>query len=176
MRFIIVLIASIFLGSVANADHHEIYDYKIKLTNGKELNLANYKNKPFMIVNIATRCGYTGQLDDLEKLYQKFKDEGFTIVGVPSNDFGGQTPEGDKEVASFCRLKYGATFPIASKTVVKGDEKSALFKELTKDGKEIGWNFEKFLIDRNGKMIGRYKSDIEPMSKSLVQAIRGTLK
>ena len=176
MRLIIAFMVSIFLSSVANADHHEIYDYKIKLTNGEELDLAKYKKKPFMIVNIATRCGYTGQLDDLEKLYQKFKSEGFTIVGIPSNDFGGQTPEGDKEVANFCRLKYGATFPIASKTVVKGAEKSALFKELTKDGKEISWNFEKFLIDKNGKMIARYKSDIEPMSKSLVQAIKGTLK
>jgi len=176
MRFIIVFMLSIFLVSMANADHHEIYDYKIKLTNGEELDLAKYKNKPFMIVNIATRCGYTGQLDDLEKLYQKFKSEGFTIVGIPSNDFGGQTPEGDKEVANFCRLKYGATFPIASKTVVKGAEKSALFKELTKDGNEIGWNFEKFLIDKQGKLIGRYKSDIEPMSKSLVQAISDTLK
>jgi len=115
-------------------------------------------------------------LDDLEKLYKRFKDQGFTIVGIPSNDFGGQTPEGNKQVAEFCRLKYGATFPITNKTVVLGDKKAEIVKTLIHGGDEIAWNFEKFLIGKNGKIVGRFKSGVEPLSKNLVQAVEGTLK
>ncbi len=177
MRRILFMIMALALYSVSTlADHHSVYDQSIKLTNGDEMKLSQFKGKAFMIVNIATRCGYTGQLDDLEKLYQKFKGKDFTILGIPSNDFGGQTPEGNKEVADFCRLKYGATFPIANKTVVKGSEKSELIKILVEGGDEIGWNFEKFLIGKNGKVISRFKSGTGPLSKELVQAISGALK
>lgn len=175
-RILFMFLSMAFISTQAFADHHQLYDYKVKLTNGEDLKLSNFKGKAFMVVNIATRCGYTGQLDDLEKLYQKFKGKDFTIIGIPSNDFGGQTPEGNKEVANFCRLKYGATFPITNKTVVKGPKKSELIGKLIKGGDEIGWNFEKFLVDKKGKVVARFKSDIEPLSKELVQAINGALK
>jgi glutathione peroxidase len=176
MRNALLIFATIFLSFTSYANHHEVYDYNVKLTSGDELKLSDFKGKAFMIVNIATRCGYTGQLDDLEKLFQKFKGKGFSIVGIPSNDFGGQTPEGNKEVADFCRLKYGATFPITNKAIVKGAKKSELMKHLIQDGDEIAWNFEKFLIGKSGKVIGRFKSGVEPLSKNLVQAIEGALK
>lgn len=176
MKKLSLILLILFTVSLVKADKNNIYDHELNLTNGKKLELSSLKGKAFMIVNIATRCGYTGQLDDLEKLYKKYKDKGFNIVGVPSNDFGGQTPEGNKEVAKFCRLKYGATFPIAEKTVVTGSDKPALFKELTQSGGEISWNFEKFLISKNGTLLKRFKSGDEPFSKSLVQAVEQALK
>ncbi len=176
MKTLLISILMSLLSISSMASEKGIYDFKVKLTNGEELNLKDYKGSPFMIVNIATRCGYTGQLDDLEKLYQKFKDKGFKMVGIPSNDFGGQTPEGNKEVADFCRLKYGATFPIAEKTVVKGDEKTALIKWLTSKEGEISWNFEKFLISKEGTLVKRFKSGNEPLSKDIVQQIEESIK
>ena len=129
--------------------------------------------------NIATQCGYTGQLDDLEALYQKYKDKGLLVVGVPSNDFGGQTPEGDQEVAKFCKINYGVTFPLALKQSVKGKDKTELFKKLTQADKsadqEIKWNFEKFIISRDGQLLGRFRSDVGPMSTSVTQLIEKNL-
>ncbi|MAE22090.1 MAG: glutathione peroxidase, partial [Pseudomonas sp.] len=104
-----------------------------------------------------------------------YKAKGFVLIGIPSNDFGGQTPEGNKEVAEFCRLKYGATFPIATKTVVKGEKKSDLVKFLVADGAEIAWNFEKFLIGKNGVVIERFKSGVEPLSDDLTKQIEAAL-
>lgn len=135
------------------------------------------KGSPTLIVNIATQCGYTPQLEGLETLYKKYKDKGFKVVGVPSNDFGGQTPESDKEVKKFCKLNYGATYTIAKKTVVKGDAKHPYFKSLIKqDGNgEISWNFEKFLIDKNGKLVKRYRSNVKPTAKEITNAIEKML-
>ncbi|MCF8060078.1 MAG: glutathione peroxidase [Bacteriovoracaceae bacterium] len=153
----------------------EIYDLEVTKTDGDKLKLSELKGKTVLFVNVATKCGYTGQLDDLEKLYQKYKAKNFMIVGIPSNDFGGQTPEGNKEVAKFCRLKYGVTFPLTMKTPVLGDKKPQLIKLLVKDGGEISWNFEKFLVSKVGKVVGRFKSGIEPLSTDLKNKIESIL-
>lgn len=145
---------------------------------GVALDLAEYKGKVVLVVNIATRCGYTGQLDGLEKIYKKFKDKGFVVLGVPSNDFGSQTPEGNDEVKKFCKANYNVSFPLTAKVVVKGPQKDPLFKWLTKTEKgetEIAWNFEKFLVDRNGKLISRFSSGVEPEEAQIMTAINAAL-
>lgn len=148
-----------------------VHDFEIKDIKGKPLKLSRYKGSPLLIVNIATQCGYTGQLGDLEKLYQTYKSKGFEILGIPSNDFGGQTPEEDLEVAKFCKLNYGVSFTLSKKSVVKGTSAHPLIKFLIKkdDGTEISWNFEKFLIDANGKLIKRFKSSVSPLDNKIIK-------
>ncbi|MBK8201668.1 MAG: redoxin domain-containing protein [Bdellovibrionales bacterium] len=145
---------------------------------GIAMDLSEYKGKVVLVVNIATRCGYTGQLDGLEKLYQRFKDKGLVVLGVPSNDFGSQTPEGNDEVKKFCKLNYGVSFPLTPKMVVSGAQKDPLFIWLTKTEnaeKEIAWNFEKFLINRTGRLINRFPSKTEPDDVQLIAAIKAAL-
>lgn len=153
----------------------DLYGISMKKTDGEVLEFSNLKGKTVLFVNIATKCGYTGQLDDLEKLYQKYKEKDFMIVGIPSNDFGGQTPEGNKEVAKFCRLKYGVTFPLTAKTAVKGKGKPKLIDMLLKGQEDIAWNFEKFLVDKNGKVIERFKSHVTPLGAELTKKIESVL-
>lgn len=151
----------------------------LKLIKGKELSASDLKGKVVVITNIATQCGYTDQLDDLEALYQQYKDKGLVMIGVPSNDFGGQTPESDQEVAKFCKINYGVTFPLMTKQVVKGENKIPLIERLlaAQGGKseEIKWNFEKFVIGKNGQLLGRFKSDVKPMSTSVKSLIEKNL-
>ncbi len=151
-----------------------IQDQKIEDIGGKSMSLADYKGKVVLLVNIATKCGYTPQLKGLEALYQKHKDQGLVVVGIPSNDFGGQTPEDEKGVKKFCLLNYGVTFPLTSKTVVKGENKHPLIASLVKassDAKEIGWNFEKFLIGKDGQLVQRYGSSVKPDDQNLEKQI-----
>lgn len=155
---------------------HEFKDDK-----GTAIELVQLNEKgPLLIVNIATRCGLTGQLDDLEKLYQQYKGQGLQVVGIPSNDFAGQTPEGDAEVAEFCRLKYGVSFPIVTKQVIVGEAKHPLYAELLKrtesQGKEVSWNFEKFLIAPKGEGVVRFSPRTLPLSDDLKQAVEKFLK
>lgn len=157
-----------------------MYDQKITIIDGekKETTLGQYKGKPVLVVNIATQCGYTKQLDGLEKIYQKYKGKGLVVLGIPSNDFMGQTPEGDDDVKKFCKLRYGVTFPLTTKQIVKGDKKHPLVAELIKssgNANEIEWNFEKFLLDKNGKVVGRFKPAIEPESADVTKAIEKAL-
>lgn len=145
---------------------------------GLAMDVKEHKGKVVLVVNIATRCGYTGQLDGLEKLYQKFKNKGLVVLGVPSNDFGSQTPEGNEEVKKFCKLNYGVSFPLAAKTVVSGPQKDPLFQRLTKSKegiKEIAWNFEKFLLDQDGQLIKRFPSATKPDDASFISAINSAL-
>lgn len=168
------VILALFM-SMAHLFAGDLYSLEVVKTDGEKLKLADLKGKTVLFVNVATRCGYTGQLDDLEKLYQKYKAKNFMIVGVPSNDFGGQTPEGNKEVAKFCRLKYGVTFPLTTKTPVIGNKKPELIKLLLNGGGDIGWNFEKFLVNKEGKVVGRFKSSVTPLSNDLTKKIESIL-
>ncbi|MBH47219.1 MAG: glutathione peroxidase [Halobacteriovorax sp.] len=144
---------------------------ELKSARGKDLKISK---GPVLVVNIATRCGYTPQLDELEKLSQTYAKKGLTVIGIPSNDFGGQTPESDEDVAKFCKLNYGVSFPITKKTIVSGSEKVELYKKLIKSSKEtqdIQWNFEKFLISSDGSVVQRFSSTIKPESKEIKAAI-----
>lgn len=149
-----------------------IYDFKVKGIDGSIIDLSTYSGRPMLVVNIATHCGYTYQLKGLEKLYQKYKSKKLVVLGIPSNDFGGQTPEGEKEVKSLCQKKYGVTFPLTEKTVVSGSKKSPLFKYLT-GSEEIAWNFEKFVISPEGKVTKRFRSSMQPLDPKIRSEIEG---
>jgi glutathione peroxidase len=155
---------------------------KMKSIDGKDLDLSKYKGKVVLIVNVASQCGYTKQYKGLQELYDKHEKDGLVILGVPSNDFGEQEPGTEAEIVEFCKTNYKVTFPMTSKVVVKGEKKTELYKILSatpdKDGKtpEVGWNFEKFLIGRDGKVVGRYKSAVAPNSEELTKAIKTELE
>lgn len=159
-----------------------IYDFKMKDIDGKNINLKSFKGKVLLVVNTASKCGYTPQFEGLEKTYQKYKAQGFTILGFPANNFKGQDPGTDKEIKDFCTLKYGVTFPMFSKISVKGEDQHPLYTYLTdpktdpKFAGEITWNFNKFLIDRKGNIVARFTSKDAPEGEAVTQAIEKYLK
>lgn len=172
-----ILLCFAFITALFNSSNvmaENFYDFTYKDTNKKTVNLKEFKGKTVLVVNIATRCGFTGQLDDLEKLYQTYKAKKFIVIGFPSNEFNEQAPESNEDIAQFCRLKYGASFPIFEKQIVLGKDKNGLYKWLTTqkgfEG-EIGWNFTKFLVDKNGKVVARFNSKTEPMDKTITTKI-----
>src|SRR5688500_17886941 len=143
---------------------------KLKDIDGKDYDLSKLKGKVVLFVNVASQCGYTKQYAGMQELYEKYSKDGFVLVGVPANDYGKQEPGTDEEIKAFCTSKYKVTFPVMSKVTVKGADKIPLYKTLTeatpdKDGKvkEVAWNFEKFLVGRDGKVVGRFPSKVEPM-------------
>lgn len=151
-----------------------IYDYKVESLDGGEINFADYKGKKILIVNTASECGFTPQYADLEKVYQQYKDK-VVIVGFPANNFGGQEPGTNAEIGAFCQKNYGVTFPMAAKVSVKGDDTAPIFKYLTE--KELNgvkntailWNFTKFLIDENGKLIDTFISTTKPTDDAILK-------
>ena len=157
-------------------------DNKMTDIDGKDFDLSKLKGKVVLFVNVASQCGYTKQYTGMQELYEKYEKDGFVLVGVPANEFGKQEPGTEEEIKKFCSTKYKVTFPMTAKVVVKGDGQVPLYKTLVaatpdKDGKlkQISWNFEKFLIGRDGKVVGRYKSGVEPMSAELTKAIKAEL-
>lgn len=164
----------------ASAFAQDIYKIKEKGVDGKPYGMDQLKGKVVMIVNIASQCGYTPQLEKLESLYRKYQGKGFVVLGVPANNFGGQTPESDTGIVEFCKKNYGVTFPLLSKSSVKGSDMRELYRYLTeKSGKdltgEVSWNFEKFLINRKGEVVGRMKSSVDPMDKDTLTKVETLL-
>ncbi|HKB41498.1 MAG TPA: glutathione peroxidase [Gemmataceae bacterium] len=157
-------------------------DFKVKDIKGKELDLSQYKGKVVLMVNVASRCGYTPQYEGLQALYKKYQDKGLVVIGVPANEFGKQEPGTNEEIAEFCESNYKVTFPMLSKVVVKGQGINPVFEFLTskeknpKFGGEIKWNFTKFLIGRDGKVAGRYEPAVKPESDELDKAITKELE
>ncbi len=177
MKTIKLIILSILLSVDAFGNESTLSSFTLSAPRNKKIELKQYSGKPLLIINIATRCGYTGQLDDIEKLYKKYQKQGLTIIGIPSNDFGGQTPESNQEVVEMCRVKYGASFPISTKAIVLGKEKIPLIDYIVKSsgGEEIKWNFEKFLFDKDGKFVARFNSKVLPLESKLEEAIKKNL-
>jgi glutathione peroxidase len=143
--------------------------------NGEAMDPSVLEGKLVMFVNVASKCGFTGQYDGLQKLWKTYQDRGLVIVGVPCNQFGNQEPGKPEEIVSFCRMNYGVDFPLLEKQDVKGASKSALYAHLVASevasGKEVKWNFEKFLVDPNGAVIARYRSATGPDDSKLIEAI-----
>ena len=158
-----------------------IYDFTMKSINGEPVNLKSYKGKVVLVVNVASKCGFTPQYAGLEKLYETYKDKGFVIVGVPANNFAQQEPGTDAEIKTFCSSKYNVTFPMMSKVSVLGEDKTPLYVYLTdksedpKFGGEIKWNFTKFLFDRNGNPVARFEPNVTPDSPEVASAIQSAL-
>jgi glutathione peroxidase len=153
-----------------------IYDFKVEALDGSTVDFSSFKGKKILIVNTASKCGYTRQYEGLEALYKKYQDK-LVIVGFPANNFGGQEPGTNADIKEFCKKNYGVTFPMAAKVSVKGDDKAPIFKWLTSKAEngvldaEIGWNFGKFLLDENGNLITYFPSKVEPMSEELTSKL-----
>jgi len=173
-----LVVASFSMALAARAETGTPLVGEMKSIDGKPVDLGAYKGKVVLVVNVASRCGATPQYAGLQKLYEAHKDKGFVILGFPANDFGAQEPGSDAEIASFCTKDYGVTFPMFSKITVKGQGKAPLYKALTESADppgEVGWNFEKFLIGKDGKVIGRFKTRVAPDDAALVKAIEAEL-
>jgi len=158
-----------------------VLNFKMKGLDGKEVDLARYKGKVVMFVNVASKCGYTPQYKGLQALHEKYKDKGLAIIGVPANNFGAQEPGSDEEIKTFCATNYGVKFDMLGKVSVKGDDITPLYKFLTspdsnpKFAGDVKWNFEKFLVARNGQVVGRFGSKTKPDDKDFVAAIEREL-
>lgn len=158
-----------------------VYDFTLPSIDGQPMPLSSFKGKVILMVNVASKCGYTPQYSALEALYEKYKDRGFVIVGFPANNFGAQEPGTNEEIKTFCSRKYSVTFPLYSKVSVKGDDETPLYQYLTTQtpppiAGEIKWNFTKFLVDRNGRVVQRFESAVTPDSPELVSAVEKLLK
>src|ERR1051325_7398159 len=138
-----------------------LYDFSVKQLDGKPKDLADYKGKVALFVNTASECGYTPQYDGLEKLYEKYRDRGFVVLGFPSNDFGGQEPGSADEIAAFCSSRFKVQFPLFEKVKTRGEGRSPVFAELAKGGGDPQWNFHKYLVGRDGELIHAFPSRIE---------------
>lgn len=171
-----VILAAQFLSAAS------VYDYDLKTIDYEKVHLRDFKGKVLMIVNVASYCGYTPQYAGLEKLYLAHKDQGFVIVGIPSDDFGEGEPGSDPEIKQFCRRKYDVTFPMMSKVFINANPRLPLYEFLTdtrqnpKTGGDIQWNFTKFLIGRNGTILARFEPGVTPEDPSLVKAVENALR
>ncbi len=158
-----------------------IYDFTLSSIDGQPASLGEYHGKVVMLVNVASRCGFTPQYEALEAVYEKYKDRGLVIVGIPANNFGGQEPGTNSEIKTFCTRTYHVSFPMMSKVSVKGDDKTPLYQFLTdtsanpKIGGEIQWNFTKFLFDRDGKPVARFEPGTKPDAPEVISAIEQAL-
>ena len=152
-----------------------LHELSAKAIDGTEVPLATYKGKVVLVVNVASQCGYTPQYEGLEKLYEKNQERGFVILGFPSNEFGGQEPGTNAEIATFCRSKYGVAFPMFAKVETKGAGASPIYKLLTADHGEPKWNFHKYLVGKDGKVRAAYPSAVTPADEKLAQALDAAL-
>jgi glutathione peroxidase len=158
-----------------------VLNFKMKSLEGKEINLADYQGKPVLIVNVASKCGYTPQYKGLQALHDKYANDGLVILGVPCNDFGSQEPGSSKQIAEFCEKNYGVKFEMLAKVTVKGKDQAPLYKYLTSKTTNphfsgaIKWNFTKFLIGRDGSVVNRFESKVEPEAPIVVKAIEAEL-
>ena len=174
MGVLILMVTQAFAAS-------NIYDFTLPSIDGDPMPLASYKGKVVLLVNVASKCGFTPQYKGLEALYEKYKDQGFVILGFPANNFGAQEPGTNQEIKTFCSTKYSVTFPMYAKISVKGSDQAPLYAYLTKDtpagiNGEIKWNFTKFLVDRNGNVVQRFEPAVTPDSPEVISAVEKELK
>ncbi len=176
---IILSVFALFLSSIIMAQNSPFYSFEVKDINGNAYDLSQLKGKKVLIVNTASKCGYTPQYEDLQKLYEKYGGDEFTIIGFPANNFMNQEPGSNSEIKEFCTNEYGVSFPMMSKISVKGDDIHPLYEWLTqkeKNGKEnakVKWNFQKFMIDENGNWAGYAKPGTKPFDEDIVDWIKG---
>ena len=175
----IALLAVLCLLQTVTVRAESIYDIKLKDIDGKDTTLAAYKGKALLIVNVASKCGYTPQYKSLEATYQKYKDKGLVVLGFPCNQFGGQEPGTNEEIKQFCSSNYNVTFPLFDKLEVNGANRHPLYVALAGEKSpfpgNIKWNFNKFVIGKDGKILKRFDSKATPDSAEVTQAIEGAL-
>jgi glutathione peroxidase len=183
----VVLALLLALPAAALADHHDekpspttsLLELEARRLNGGLEPLESYRGQVFLVVNTASRCGYTPQYEGLQALYDRYREQGFSVLGFPSNDFAGQEPGSDREIGAFCRSNYGVEFPMFSKVRVKGDEAHPVYAYLTSLPEPVGgpvkWNFQKYLVDRSGNVVARYESRVKPEDPGLIREIERLL-
>jgi glutathione peroxidase len=175
------IIHSIFGGLVSSSSANaSLYPLQTRDSSEAQVDIGKYRGKVVLIVNTASQCGFTKQYDALESLHKKYAEEGLVVLGFPSNDFGGQEPGSDAEIESFCRINHGVSFELFPKAPVKGANKKPVFEALTARGPralqgEVRWNFEKFLLDREGRLVGRWRSYVHPGWRVFERAVRRVL-
>ena len=166
-----LLITSLFM---LQAQTNSIHQFKVKDINGETFDMASLKGKKVLIVNTASKCGFTPQYEQLQELYEKYKDSGFMIIGFPANDFANQEPGSNAEIKEFCTMNYGVTFPMMDKISTKGDNQAPLYEWLTQKSKngvldsEVSWNFQKYMIDEEGKLVDFAPPKESPMSEKII--------
>ncbi len=177
MKYLLVIMLSLFGFSKNKAQAKSIHNFKVEALDGSTIDFSKFKGKKILVVNTASECGFTPQYADLEKLYEAYKDK-LVVVGFPANNFGGQEPGSNHEIATFCQRNYGVQFPMAAKISVKGDDIAPIYKFLT-DKKENGvkntkilWNFTKILLDEKGNVIDSFVSTTNPMSESITKYLK----
>ena len=166
--------------SAAKQPDGAVIDHVVQSLSGETVDLAQYRGKALLIVNTASKCGYTRQYADLQKVYETYSDRGLVVIGFPSNDYGGQEPGSAEEIANFCQKNYGVTFPMMAKVHTKGSKKAPIYRALTEGSAsdfqgEVRWNFTKFLVDPEGNVVGRFESGVAPTSKELIQSLEEIL-
>jgi glutathione peroxidase len=181
MRKLILILLLCAAGSGLAAESKSIYDYTMKSIDGQPVSLRSYSGKVVLLVNVASKCGFTPQYAGLESLYEKYKDRGLVIVGIPANNFAQQEPGTNEEIKKFCSNKYNVSFPMMAKVSVLGDDETPLYQFLTSKsanpqiGGDIKWNFTKFLFDREGNPVARFEPAVKPDSPEVTAAIEATL-
>ena len=167
----------VYAEAISKQEAHKMgtfHNLEFKSINGKTVKMSDYKGKTLLIVNTASKCGYTPQYKGLQELYDKFKQKDFLILGFPSNDFGAQEPGSEDEIEQFCEINFGVNFPLFMKSVVKGEGKNPIYKFLIENSEthdEVKWNFEKFLVGKDGQVLSRFGSKVEPLSSEMLEKI-----
>lgn len=180
--FTLLILATSLSFAQKNVDNLNEYitDLKVTDASGKEIELSEYKGKVLLIVNVASKCGYTSQYEGLQNIYKKYNEDGFEVLAFPCNDFNGQEPGTIEQIKQFCTTNFGVTFKLFDKIKVLGDDRSALYERLINNPNtvqgDVKWNFEKFLIDKNGKIVERFRSKVKPESDEMVSAIEKELQ
>ena len=171
------ILSFLFLACSLFIQAQSIHSFKVKSIDGGQIDFSKYKGKKIMVVNTASKCGYTPQYEQLQKVYSQYKDK-LVIIGFPCNQFGGQEPGSNQEIVEFCQKNYGVNFPLADKVDVKGSTQSPIYQWLTQKAKNgvldatIGWNFNKFLLDENGKMLAYFPSNVKPDSDTILSYLK----
>ena len=178
---VLAAVGILMFAAFAAGEGKTVFDYTLNTIDGQPAPLAAYKGKIVLLVNVASRCGFTPQYTALESIYARYKDRGFVIIGIPANNFGAQEPGTNQEIKTFCQSKYNVTFPMMSKVSVKGEDKTPLYQYLTdksvnpKTGGDIQWNFTKFLVGPEGQIIARFEPKVTPDSPEVTGAIEQAL-
>ncbi len=177
MKYLLTIAVGVILSAFTLPGDPTIHSFKVKSIEGKTIDFSKFKGKKILVVNTASKCGYTPQYEALQKVYDQYKDK-LVIVGFPANNFGAQEPGADSEIQEFCKARFGVTFPLASKISVKGDDTAPIYKWLTSKTENgvldatITWNFNKFLLDENGKMIAYFPSKVTPDSDEILKYLK----
>jgi len=172
-----LLLSIMLFAATTTLSAQSIHSFTVKSIDGKDIKMSSFKGKKILVVNTASKCGYTPQYESLEKVYEQYKDK-LVIIGFPCNQFGGQEPGSNEEIVEFCKKNYGVTFPLADKVDVKGANTAAIYQWLTQKSKNgvldasISWNFNKFLLDENGKMMAHFLSNVKPDSEAILSNLK----